>query len=59
MPTLVEKIKNLNKDELKQVSSALAKQLVINIALGIVATVAVTLASGAIVAKIQSSKNAE
>jgi hypothetical protein len=46
-------VKNLNKDELRKVSKALAKQLAVNIALGVVATVAVTLISGAILSKIQ------
>lgn len=58
MPT-IDKIKNLDKDQLKKVSKALAKQLAINITLGIVATVAVTLISGAIVAKITSTDVAE
>jgi hypothetical protein len=57
--TTVDKIKNLDKDQLRKVSKALAKQLAINIALGIVATVAVTLISGAIVAKITTSDVAE
>lgn len=49
-------IANLDKEQLKKVSKALAKQLAVNIALGIVATVTVSLISGAILAKINPTE---
>lgn len=51
--TTLNRLKALDKDQLKKVSQQLAKQLAVNIALGIVVTVAVTLISGAVLNKIQ------
>ena len=58
MPT-IDKLKDLDKDQLKKVSKQLAKTLAVNIVLGVVATVAVTLISGAILNQIQPNEPAE
>jgi len=58
MPTIVT-VKNLDKDQLKKVSKQLATRLAVNIVLGVVATVAVTLIAGAVLDKIQPSDKAE
>jgi cytochrome b len=58
MPT-VETLKGLDKDQLKKVSKQLAKALVVNIVIGVTATIAVTLISGAILNKISPLDSAE
>lgn len=57
MPT-IEAIKHLDKDQIKQVSKKLAKALVFNFVVGVVGTVAVTLAAGAILAAVAPSNEA-
>lgn len=52
-------VTNLDKDQLKKLSKALAKRLAVNIVLGVAATVTVTLISGAILAKIQPEEVSE
>lgn len=57
--TTVAQLKTLDKDQLKKVSKQLASRLAVNIVLGVAATVAVTLISGAILDKIQPTDAAE
>ena len=59
MPTTLTAVKALNKEQLKKVSKQLAKTLAVNILLGVAATVAVTLISGAILNQITKPEVAE